>query len=228
MEDVVETTVTEVTEAVEETTIASETSITAETTIQNEQTEETTTLDEDIVNVYVPEVTTTSEDYIYYDVSLNSFELGYINGTITDTSTIDDDTSNSILEGLISGITSGLINFIGINADVSDLVDACKDAGTLGIKLLSGIVDIIAFLSAAVPYNIIKTLLTSVFGIMFNESTPVDLTFTIDSTSYTLLSTSFLSIPVVAGALNIVKGVVTVIIVFSWLKWARKFYLSLL
>lgn len=88
MEDVVETTVTEVTEAVEETTIASETSITAETTIQNEQTEETTTLDEDIVNVYVPEVTTTSEDYIYYDVSLNSFELGYINGTITDTSTI--------------------------------------------------------------------------------------------------------------------------------------------
>lgn len=145
-----------------------------------------------------------------------------------DDEVIDDDTSNSILEGLISGITSGLINFIGINADVSDLVDACKDAGTLGIKLLSGIVDIIAFLSAAVPYNIIKTLLTSVFGIMFNESTPVDLTFTIDSTSYTLLSTSFLNIPVVAGALNILKGVVTVIIVFSWLKWARKFYLSLL
>lgn len=145
-----------------------------------------------------------------------------------DDEVIDDDTSNSILEGLISGITSGLINFIGINADVSDLVDACKDAGTLGIKLLSGIVDIIAFLSAAVPYNVIKTLLTSVFGIMFNESTPVDLTFTIDSTSYTLLSTSFLSISVVAGALNILKGVVTVIIVFSWLKWARKFYLSLL
>lgn len=120
MEDVVETTVTEVTEAVEETTITSETSITAETTIQNEQTEETTTLDEDIVNVYVPEVTTTSEDYIYYDVSLNSFELGYINGTITDTSTIKyfDDfqeklfkelTINSSLICLLIGVVIGLL-----------------------------------------------------------------------------------------------------------------------
>lgn len=120
MEDVVETTVTEVTEAVEETTIASETSITAETTIQNEQTEETTTLDEDIVNVYVPEVTTTSEDYIYYDVSLNSFELGYINGTITDTSTIKyfDDfqeklfkelTINSSLICILIGVVIGLL-----------------------------------------------------------------------------------------------------------------------
>lgn len=120
MEDVVETTVTEVTEAVEETTIASETSITAETTIQNEQTEETTTLDEDIVNVYVPEVTTTSEDYIYYDVSLNSFELGYINGTITDTSTIKyfnefqeklfkELTINSSLICLLIGVVIGLL-----------------------------------------------------------------------------------------------------------------------
>lgn len=120
MEDVVETTVTEVTEAVEETTITSETSITAETTIQNEQTEETTTLDEDIVNVYVPEVTTTSEDYIYYDVSLNSFELGYINGTITDTSTIKyfDDfqeklfkelTINSSLICILIGVVIGLL-----------------------------------------------------------------------------------------------------------------------
>lgn len=120
MEDVVETTVTEVTEAVEETTITSETSITAETTIQNEQTEETTTLDEDIVNVYVPEVTTTSEDYIYYDVSLNSFELGYINGTITDTSTIKyfnefqeklfkELTINSSLICLLIGVVIGLL-----------------------------------------------------------------------------------------------------------------------
>lgn len=120
MEDVVETTVTEVTEAVEETTIASETSITAETTIQNEQTEETTTLDEDIVNVYVPEVTTTSEDYIYYDVSLNSFELGYINGTITDTSTIKyfnefqeklfkELTINSSLICILIGVVIGLL-----------------------------------------------------------------------------------------------------------------------
>lgn len=121
MEDVIETSVTEVTEAVEETTITSETSITAETTIQNEQTEETTTtLDDDIVNVYVPEVTTTSEDYIYYDVSLNSFELGYINGTITDTSTIKyfDDfqeklfkelTINSSLVCLLIGVVIGLL-----------------------------------------------------------------------------------------------------------------------
>lgn len=118
MEDVVETSVTE---AVEETTTVSETSVIDVTTsVQDEPSEETQETTEDITGVYVPAVTTTSEDYIYYDVALNSFELGYINGTITDTSTVKlfDDfqeklfkelTINSSLVCILIGVVIGLL-----------------------------------------------------------------------------------------------------------------------
>lgn len=139
--------------------------------------------------------------------------------------------ADSILQGLISGLTSGLISLIGSgfgDVEVSEIIEICTSAGTVGTKLLSGIVDIIGFLGALVPFSIIKTCIESTFNIMFNKNTPADLTFTLDGDSYTFLSASFLDIPIVAGSLAILKGVVTIMVLYGWLKWARKFYINLM
>lgn len=139
--------------------------------------------------------------------------------------------ADSILQGLISGLTSGLISLIGSgfgDVEVSEIIEICTSAGTVGTKLLSGIVDIIGFLGALVPFSIIKTCIESTFNIMFNKNTPSDLTFTLDGDSYTFLSASFLDIPIVAGSLSILKGVVTIMVLYGWLKWARKFYINLM
>lgn len=139
--------------------------------------------------------------------------------------------ANSILQGLISGLTSGLIQLLGFglgDSEVSDIIQICINAGTVGTKLMSGIVDVIAFMGALVPFSIIKTLIETTFNIMFNKNAPADLTFTLDNTSYTFLSASFLNIPIVAGTLAIVKGLVSVMIIYIWLKWARKFFVNLM
>lgn len=141
---------------------------------------------------------------------------------------IPEDEANSILEGLISGLTAGLLSSFGLDVDVNDLVIICKEGGTIGLKLLKGIVDIISFLSAAVPFNVIKTSLTTVFGVIFNENAPTDLVIKIDGLDYTFLSTSFFLDTNVAGALSIIKALISVMIIFIFLKWARKFYLNLM
>ena len=141
---------------------------------------------------------------------------------------LDDDTANSILEGLISDLTSGLLSMINIDVDVTELITICKEGGKLGLKLLTGIVDIVAFLSSAVPFNVIRTCLVSVFGVIFSEVQPSDLTFTLEGNSYTFLSASFLQLPIVAGVLNIIKGFISILIIYTWLKWARKFYMNML
>lgn len=144
---------------------------------------------------------------------------------------IPPEEANSILQGLISGLTSGLISLIGSglgDVEVSEIIEICTSAGTIGIKLLSGIVDVIALLGAIVPFSMIKTCIESTFNIMFNKNTPADLTFTLDGNSYSFLSASFLEIPIVAGSLQIIKGVVSIFILYTWLKWARKFYINLM
>lgn len=144
---------------------------------------------------------------------------------------IDNDTSNSILQGLISSLSSGLTRLLGFgfdDDDVSEIIQICITAGSVGRKLMSGIVDVIAFMGALVPFSIIKTLIENTFNIMFNKNAPADLTFTLDNTTYTFLSASFLDIPIVAGSLAIVKGLVSVMIIYIWLKWARKFFVNLM
>lgn len=137
--------------------------------------------------------------------------------------------ANSILQGLISGLTSGLTQLLGFgfgDSEVSEIIEVCINAGTLGTKLMSGIVDVIAFMGALVPFSVIKTLIETTFNIMFNNNAPADLTFTLDNTSYTFLSASFLNIPIVAGSLAIIKGLVSIMILYIWLKWARKFFVN--
>lgn len=144
---------------------------------------------------------------------------------------VPPDEANSILQGLISGLTSGLTQLLGFgfgDSEVSDIIQICINAGTVGTKLMSGIVDVIAFMGALVPFSIIKTLIETTFNIMFNKNAPADLTFTLNNTSYTFLSASFLNIPIVAGSLAIVKGLVSVMIIYIWLKWARKFFVNLM
>lgn len=144
---------------------------------------------------------------------------------------VPPDEANSILQGLISGLTSGLIQLLGFglgDSEVSDIIQICINAGTVGTKLMSGIVDVIAFMGALVPFSIIKTLIETTFNIIFNKNAPADLTFTLNNTSYTFLSASFLNIPIVAGSLAIVKGLVSVMIIYIWLKWARKFFVNLM
>ena len=139
--------------------------------------------------------------------------------------------SNNILQGLISGLISGLINLIGSglgDTEVSEIIEICTSAGTVGTKLLSGIVDIIGFLGALVPFSIIKSCIESTYAVIFNKNTPSDLTFTLDGDTYTFLSASFLDIPIVAGSLSILKGLVTIMVLYGWLKWARKFYINLM
>lgn len=144
---------------------------------------------------------------------------------------VPPDEANSILQGLISGLTSGLIQLLGFglgDSEVSEIIQICINAGTVGTKLISGIVDVIAFMGALVPFSIIKTLIETTFNIMFNKNAPADLTFTLDNTSYTFLSASFLDIPIVAGSLAIIKGLVSIMILYIWLKWARKFFVNLM
>lgn len=139
--------------------------------------------------------------------------------------------ANSILQGLISGLTSGLISLIGSglgDTEVSEIIEICTSAGPVGTKLLSGIVDIIGFLGALVPFSLIKSCIESTYAVIFNKNTPSDLTFTLDGNSYTFLSASFLDIPIVAGSLSILKGLVTIMVLYGWLKWARKFYINLM
>lgn len=139
---------------------------------------------------------------------------------------IPPEEADSILQGLISGITSGLLSFVGIDLDVSEIIEICEEAGDLGISVLRGIVDIITILNAAVPLQAVNALITTLTGIIFNLNAPTDLTFTLDGQSYTLLSANILSVAPVAAALNIIKGLVSIIVAYAWLKWARKFYLS--
>lgn len=139
--------------------------------------------------------------------------------------------ADSILQGLISGLTSGLFSLIGSgfgDTEVSEIIEICTSAGTVGTKLLSGIVDIIGFLGALVPFSLIKSCIESTYAVIFNKNTPSDLTFTLDGNSYTFLSASFLDIPIVAGSLSILKGLVTIMVLYGWLKWARKFYINLM
>lgn len=144
---------------------------------------------------------------------------------------VPPDEANSILQGLISGLTSGLTQLLGFgfgDSEVSEIIQICINAGTVGTKLMSGIVDVIAFMGVLVPFSVIKTLIETTFNIMFNKNAPADLTFTLDNTSYTFLSSSFLNIPIVAGTLAIVKGLVSIMILYIWLKWARKFFVNLM
>lgn len=139
---------------------------------------------------------------------------------------IPPEEADSILQGLISGITSGLLSFVGIDLDVSEIVDICEEAGDLGISVLRGIVDIIAILNASVPLQAVNALITTLTGIIFNLNEPTDLTFTLNGAEVTFLSADLLSVPQIAAALNIIKGFVSILVAYAWLKWARKFYLS--
>lgn len=139
---------------------------------------------------------------------------------------IPPEEADSILQGLISGITSGLISLAGLDIDVSEIIEICEDAGDLGISVLRGIVNIIGILNAAVPLQAVNALITTLTGIIFNLNEPTDLTFNLNGSEVVFIPVNLLSVPQIAGALNIIKGLVTIIVAYSWLKWARKFFLS--
>lgn len=122
-----------------------------------------------------------------------------------------------------AGVKQPSLSKVKVIADV-------KKLGTTGIRLLSSFVDLIITLDSSLKFQTINLLMNVIHGFIFDGSKPSDLSFTFNyngsSSSFTVLSASILDNEYVAVALTIVRSFVGLVIVYSWLKWARSFFLS--
>lgn len=131
-----------------------------------------------------------------------------------------DDIADS-LSDLLSGLGLG----VGLGA-VSEIVVLCKEAGSVGVKLIKTLVDLIIFLNTAMPLETIHLMMKDIEDIIFHASNPTDFKFTVFGTEVTLLSASFFTSEIVSKWLNVIKSLMSLIILYNWLKWFRRFCVS--
>ena len=140
-----------------------------------------------------------------------------INGEEPDEGFFDEvtDTLDDILPDLSIDIGS-----------VSDIVDICKDAGTLGVKFLKTLVDLIILLNDALPLVAVQAIMMDIENFISVSSDPKDFTFTVFNTEVTLLSASFFTSESVSNVLQLIRAFISIIIIYGWLKWFRRFMFS--
>lgn len=139
---------------------------------------------------------------------------------------IIDPETGEILGGVVDGIMDniGQINNIsGLDLDIPSVVDL-SEIGSYGIAMLSGFCSLLVSLSYIIDITAISGLMMSLQGIFLDNSSPADLTFNFQGNSYVLLSSSTLTSW--SGVLVVIKSFVSIIILYCWLKWARKMVLS--
>lgn len=152
--------------------------------------------------------------------------------TITDDD-IDEETGE-IKDSVISAIISGLMAFVGslLGTSLDDIISISDvtELGTTGIRMLSALVDLLISLNSSFKFQVINSLLSPLQGVMLNNDTPSDLTFNFNyggvSRSITILPASLLTDSFFANALFIVRTLVSFILLYNWLKWARSFFAS--
>lgn len=152
--------------------------------------------------------------------------------TITDDD-IDEETGE-IKDSVISAIINGLMTFLGslLGTSLDDVISISDvtELGTTGIRMLSALVDLLISLNSSFKFQVINSLLAPLQGVMLNNDTPSDLTFNFNyggvSRSITILPASLLTDSFFANALFIVRTLVSFILLYNWLKWARSFFAS--
>lgn len=160
-------------------------------------------------------------------------ELAKLLGFNIDDSDVDKETGN-VKDSVITAIINGLCSFVGslLGTSLSDVVTVSDvtELGTTGIRMLSALVDLLISLSSSFKFQVINSLLSPLQGVMLNNNTPSDLTFNFtyggDTRSITILPASLLSNSFFANALFIVRTLVSFILLYNWLKWARSFFAS--
>ena len=104
--------------------------------------------------------------------------------------------------------------------------------GKGGAKIITSLVGLIVALEKCVPISAISGIMSTMQGIMLNDSPPSDLTFTINSEDnylsslngqYVVLSADIFNNDAFKSAQIILKSLLGFFILYTWLKWARSF-----
>lgn len=144
----------------------------------------------------------------------------------------DEGFFDKVIDFLANALGSALGVFLGNHIgdgsedDVSGIVDICIEAGSTGTKFLSTLVDLIVFLNKALPLYAIQSIMGSLQDMIFSTIQPSDLSFSLFDTNVTLLSVSFINNDKVVFSINIIKGFLSIILLWNWLKWFRRFCVS--
>lgn len=144
--------------------------------------------------------------------------------------TEEDVKDDSFIEEIIKKLTDCISLFHVSLVDLPTLDDV-RDLGEDGIQLLLKTVDLFVSVAEVLPLLYINNILQIMEGMMFDKSTPADLTFTIDfygeSVHLTLLSAETLAQDGYADAIYIVRTLTGFLMVYVWLKWCRRYIISI-
>lgn len=167
------------------------------------------------------------------DVNINVDFPGIDFSDITDT---DSDGVESISEAKIQSSLDNLGALL-VDPGTGELLGTLSVVDVLalgkgGAKIITSLVGLIVALEKCVPISAISGIMTTMQGIMLNDSPPADLTFTINSEDtylsslngqYVVLSADIFNNDAFKSAQIIVKSLLGFFILYSWLKWARSF-----
>lgn len=167
------------------------------------------------------------------DVNINVDFPGIDFSDITDT---DADGVETISEAKIQSALDNLGALL-VDPGTGELLGTLSVVDVLalgkgGSKIITSLVGLIVALEKCVPISAISGIMTTMQGIMLNDSPPADLTFTINSEDtflsslngqYVVLSSDIFNNDAFKSAQIIVKSLLGFFILYSWLKWARSF-----
>ena len=167
------------------------------------------------------------------DVNINVDFPGIDFSDVTDT---DADGVETISEAKIQSALDNLGALL-VDPGTGELLGSLSVVDVLalgkgGAKIITSLVGLIVALEKCVPISAISGIMTTMQGIMLNDSPPADLTFTINSEDtylsslngqYVVLSSDIFNNDAFKSAQIIVKSLLGFFILYSWLKWARSF-----
>lgn len=167
------------------------------------------------------------------DVNINVDFPGIDFSDITDT---DADGIETISEAKIQSSLDNLGALL-VDPGTGELLGTLSVVDVLalgkgGAKIVTSLVGLIIALEKCVPISAISGIMTTMQGIMLNDSLPSDLTFTINSNDpylsslngqYVVLSSDIFNNDGFKSAQIIVKSLIGFFILYTWLKWARSF-----
>lgn len=139
-----------------------------------------------------------------------------------------DKETGEIKSDVVQGIIDNLTDLLpSVDLDVPSVADVEK-LGTIEIKMVAAFADLATSLDCIVPLSVVNGLLTTMQGVCFSNGDPSDLDFSIDGVSYTLIPAAIIEHRGFASAILIIRSFVGFIILYSWLKWVRRFMLNMI
>ncbi len=133
----------------------------------------------------------------------------------------------SLISSIISAISS-IFSILSLTGDLAlpAIVDIA-DLGVTGIKMLSSYVTLsIAYLNTF-PLNDIADFLNTLEAVFLTDRTQSSLTYTFNGQTYVFLNAGLLTNPYFVQAVTIAKALVSLMVLYKWLRWCRNFFSSL-